>query len=118
MNPLVSIIIPTYNRAEYLKRALKSVFSQTFKDFEVLVMDDGSTDNTLEIVESFKEERIKYEWAENFGGPAAPRNRGLRFARGEYIAFLDSDDEWITDKIEKQFILLKKSKLIFLNFSK
>ena len=100
MNPLISIIIPTYNRANYLKRALKSVFVQTFKDYEVLVMDDGSTDNTLKIINSFKDDRLRYEWGENFGGPARPRNRGLRLARGEYIAFLDSDDWWLPRKLE------------------
>ena len=94
MNPLVSIIIPTYNRAEDLKRALKSVFDQTFRDYEVLVMDDGSIDNTREVVEKIKDARLRYERDENFGGPAVPRNRGLRLALGKYIAFLDSDDWW------------------------
>ena len=101
MNPLVSIIIPTFNRANRLKRALVSVFAQTFTDYEVLIMDDGSTDNTLEVVNSFNDDRIRYDWAENFGGPGAPRNRGLSLARGEYIAFLDSDDWWLPKKLEE-----------------
>jgi glycosyltransferase involved in cell wall biosynthesis len=108
MNPLVSIIIPTYNRAEDLKRALQSVFSQTFEKFEVLVMDDGSTDNTSEVVENLNDARIRYEWAKNFGGAARPRNRGLRLARGKYIAFLDSDDWWKPKKLEVSLKYLRQ----------
>jgi glycosyltransferase involved in cell wall biosynthesis len=106
--PVFSIIIPTYNRAEKLFRALKSVVNQSFKDFEVLVMDDGSTDNTREMVESFSDLRIQYEWAENSGGPAGPRNRGLRLARGKYIAFLDSDDWWMPKKLEESLRFLEQ----------
>lgn len=98
--PIVSIIIPTFNRSKVLSRAIRSVQNQTFSDFEILVMDDGSTDNSRETVESFADARIKYAWAENFGGPAAPRNRGLALAKGEYIAFLDSDDWWHSQKLE------------------
>jgi glycosyltransferase involved in cell wall biosynthesis len=106
--PVFSIIIPTYNRAEKVRRALKSVANQTFADFEVLVMDDGSTDHTSEVVKSFSDFRIKYEWAKNFGGPAAPRNRGLRLAQGEYIAFLDSDDWWMPQKLEESLKTLRQ----------
>jgi len=98
--PIFSIIIPTFNRSKVLNRAIRSVQNQTFSDFEILVMDDGSTDNSRETVESFADARIKYAWAENFGGPAAPRNRGLALAEGEYIAFLDSDDWWHSQKLE------------------
>jgi glycosyltransferase involved in cell wall biosynthesis len=108
MSPLVSIIIPTHNRANDLKRALGSVFEQTFIDFEVLVMDDGSTDNTCEVIKNFNDARIIYEWAENFGGPAAPRNRGLRLARGKYVAFLDSDDWWMPKKLEESIKYLNQ----------
>jgi len=101
--PLISVIIPTFNRAREVRRAIQSVLDQSFCDFELLVMDDGSTDNTLEIVSSFKDPRIHYETAENSGGPAIPRNRGIRLAKAKYIAFLDSDDWWEPKKLEKSF---------------
>lgn len=106
--PVFSIIIPTYNRADKVCRALKSVVNQSFTDFEILVMDDGSTDNTSEMVESFSDLRIKYEWGKNFGGPAVPRNRGLRLAQGKYIAFLDSDDWWMPKKLEESLKFLEQ----------
>lgn len=100
MHPLFSVVIPTYNRANKLKKTLDSVVAQSFVDFEVLVMDDGSTDDTKAVVESFRDARIRYEWAPNSGGPAAPRNRGLMHASGMYVAFLDSDDWWNPDKLK------------------
>jgi len=110
MNPKVSVIIPTYNRADLLPRAIKSVLSQTFQDFELIIVDDGSTDNTKEIVKSFqnKDERIKYVYQDNQGESGA-RNTGLRESQGEYIAFLDSDDEWLPEKLEKQLELFQHS---------
>lgn len=99
-NPLVSIIIPTFNRAEALNRCLDSLIDQTFKDFEVLVCDDGSTDKTKEIVEKFTSSlNIQYYYDKNFGGPARPRNIGIKMARGKYVAFLDSDDWWLSEKL-------------------
>jgi len=86
--PVFSVVVPTYNRAEKVCRAIKSVLNQSFSDFEILVMDDGSTDNTCEVVKELADPRITYEWAKNFGGPAAPRNRGINLAKGKYIAFL------------------------------
>lgn len=100
MFPKVTIIIPTFNRANDLHRCLTSVKKQTYTDYEVIVCDDGSTDNTLEIVEKFKEIlNLKYYWFENFGGPARGRNLGIQKSKGEYIAFLDSDDWWTPDKL-------------------
>lgn len=90
--PLVSIIIPTYNHASLIERALGSALSQSFRDFEIIVIDDGSTDNTKEIVQRFGP-KVRYFYQEN-GGVSSARNHGLRVARGEYINFLDSDD-WI-----------------------
>ena len=107
MPPFFSVIIPTYNRAHKLKKALESLVNQTFTDYEVLVMDDGSTDDTRAVVESFHDARLSYEWAPNFGGPAGPRNRGLKLAKGAYIAFLDSDDWWHPNKLTKCFNLIQ-----------
>lgn len=100
MKSLVSIVIPTYQNCNKLKIALNSVLSQTYKNYEVLIMDDGSTDGTREMVHSFKDARIFYNWQKNSGGPAKPRNRGIKFAKGNWIAFLDSDDYWKPDKLE------------------
>lgn len=110
--PIVSVIIPTYNRANLLSRAIKSALSQTFQDFELIIVDDGSTDNTKEVVEKFKKKdnRVKYIWQENSGGPASPKNKGIKASKGEYIAFLDDDDEWFPEKIEKQLEIFENSK--------
>ena len=83
--PLFSVVIPTYNRANMLQRALESVLAQSYDNFEILVMDDGSTDNTAEVVASFTDPRITYRWNKNFGGPARPRNKGIALAKGEWI---------------------------------
>lgn len=100
--PKVSVIIPTYNRAHLIGRALKSVLNQTYQNFEIIVIDDGSTDNTEEIVKSFSGERIRYiRHKVNKGYPAA-LNTGIKAAKGKYIAFQDSDDEWFPEKLEKQ----------------
>lgn len=100
--PWFSIIIPTYNSVATLGRALLSVDSQTFRDFEVLVCDDGSTDNTEKVARDFSG-RFDIEFIRDvhWGGPARPRNNGLRRAQGEYIAFLDSDDWWYPDKLQR-----------------
>jgi len=108
-DPTVSVIIPTYNRAHLVGRAIRSVLNQTYQDFEIIVVDDGSTDNTEEVVKSFNDPRIRYiRHEENRGGSAA-RNTGIRAARGEYIAFLDDDDYWLPTKLDKQVQVAKKS---------
>lgn len=100
--PAISVVIPTFNRAASLTRCLDSLVAQTFKDFEVLVCDDGSTDNTVEVVAAFKDRlNLHYFYNENFGGPARPRNMGIRHAQSAIIAFLDSDNWWTPDKLEK-----------------
>lgn len=104
----VSIVIPTYNRARDLHRALASVAAQTFSDFEVLVMDDGSQDRSREVVEALNDGRFKYSWEEPSGGPAHPRNRGIARSTGEYIAFLDSDDWWKPNKLEESLKSLER----------
>lgn len=99
--PLVSVIIPTYNRAALLRDAVRSVLAQTFSDFELIVIDDGSTDGTDRMMGGFDDSRLHYLKQENQGRSAA-RNRALSLARGRYIAFLDSDDLYLKDKLEKQ----------------
>jgi glycosyltransferase involved in cell wall biosynthesis len=106
--PEFSIVVPTYNRANVLGTTLSSVLDQTFSDFEILVIDDGSTDNSKAIVDSLNDPRIKYFHIENSGGPATPRNFGMRIARAEWIAFLDSDDLWYPPKLEIVLNSIKK----------
>ncbi|HEY5588734.1 MAG TPA: glycosyltransferase family 2 protein, partial [Candidatus Paceibacterota bacterium] len=93
--PKISVIIPTYNRANLIRNTIMGVINQTFTDWELLVVDDGSTDNTKEIVDELikNDNRIKYFYQEASGGPSSPRNLGIEKATGEYVAFLDSDDE-------------------------
>lgn len=106
MNPLVSIIIPTYNRSKLLNRALASVFKQTYKNFEIIVVDDGSTDQTVHQLEHGPHLTLIHK--ENQGVSKA-RNTGLEHAKGELIAFLDSDDEWMPQKLEQQVKFFDKN---------
>ena len=109
----ISIITPTYNSSKFIKRTITSVLNQTYKDWEYLIIDDGSTDNTLELVNEFikQDPRIKLlKNAQNSGGPATPKNIGIENATGEYVAFLDHDDEWLPEKLEKQLKVFKESK--------
>ena len=108
MKPLVSIVIPTYNRARDLDRALKSVLAQTCSDWEVLVVDNHSSDNTDDLVKGFNDSRIKLFKIHNDGVIAASRNLGIKHAIGEYIAFLDSDDWWSPVKLEKSLKYLNQ----------
>ena len=102
----VSIIIPTYNRAEVLAASIQSVLQQTYTDFELLIVDDGSSDNTDIVVESIIDNRIRYlKMPENKGASTA-RNEGIRQANYDYIAFQDSDDYWKPEKLEKQMAFL------------
>jgi glycosyltransferase involved in cell wall biosynthesis len=103
--PKVSVVIPTYNYGRFLGEAIQSVLDQTFQDFEIFVVDDGSTDNTKEIVDSFKDHRIKYIYQENRGVSAA-RNTGIQTSIGEYITFLDSDDVWLPQNLDLKVKLL------------
>ena len=107
--PVVSIVIPTYNRAELLKRSVQSILDQTYQDFEVIVVDDGSTDNTEEVVKCFADNRIQYIKHDRNRGASAARNTGIRAASARYIAFQDSDDEWLPQKLEKQVGMLGTS---------
>ncbi len=98
--PLVSVIIPTYNRAKLVCRAIDSALNQTYKNIEIIVVDDGSKDNTREVLAAYGE-KIKNLYKEN-GGESSARNFGIQRAGGEYLAFLDSDDQWHPGKIQKQ----------------
>jgi glycosyltransferase involved in cell wall biosynthesis len=105
--PKVSVIIPTYNSAPYLPEALESVLSQSYQDFEIILVDDGSTDNTKEIIQPYQS-ILKYLYQEN-KGPGSARNLGLRFARGDYLVFLDADDVLYQDKLNPQVHILESN---------
>src|SRR5450759_2358523 len=98
--PLVSVVIPTYNHARFLGRALQSVLDQTYTNWEAIVVDNHSQDHTGEVVEAFADPRITLLKVHNGGVIATSRNMGIRRARGEWIAFLDSDDWWAANKLE------------------
>jgi len=104
--PKVSIVIPTYNRAHIISRAIRSILDQTYKDFEIIIVDDGSADNTFEVADSFQDKRIHYTKQTPNQGEAAARNAGIRLAKGKYVAFQDSDDESLPDRIEEQVKIL------------
>ena len=101
--PLVSVVIPTYNHARYLGRALQSVLDQTYVNWEAIVIDNHSTDNTDEVMASFADPRFTYLKIHNNGVIAVSRNAGIRAAKGEWIALLDSDDWWTADKLQACF---------------
>lgn len=114
MKDLVSIIMPSYNTAKYIADSIVSVINQTYENWELIIVDDCSTDDTDEIVNKFlKDKRIKYFKNEKNSGTAISRNKALREARGRWIAFLDSDDLWAVEKIEKQINFMKKNNYFF-----
>ncbi|MCK5306492.1 MAG: glycosyltransferase [Candidatus Omnitrophica bacterium] len=97
--PVVSVIIPTYNRAEFLPRAINSVLNQTFKDFELIIVDDGSTEDIKSVVNAFNDNRMRYIRHNIPRGAASARNTGIKYANNDFLAFLDDDDEWNEDKL-------------------
>jgi teichuronic acid biosynthesis glycosyltransferase TuaG len=103
--PAVSVIIPAYNAEAFLARALRSVQAQSFQDFEIVVVDDGSTDGTAAVARGFS--GVRYVGA-NHQGEAAARNRGLEEARGEFVAFVDADDEWLPEKLARQVAFMER----------
>lgn len=112
--PLVSVIMPTYNCGEYIAEAIKSVQAQTIPDWELLIVDDCSQDDTESVVKKFlNDNRIRYEKLPGNGGPAVARTQGLRKADGHYIAFLDSDDIWFPQKLESQIAFMEKEDVAF-----
>ena len=107
MSSKISVIIPTYNNAQFIPEAIESVFSQTYPIFEVIVINDGSTDNTNEVLAKHLDKIIYIE--QKNGGPAKARNTGLKRATGDYIAFLDADDIWLPHKISEQIQKIEKN---------
>lgn len=115
MNDLVSIIMPSYNSEKFIAESIQSVKNQTYLNWELIIVDDGSTDQTLYLVNNFCKEdsRIKFTSLQKNFGAGVARNRALQEATGKYIAFLDSDDVWKPEKIQKQISFLQEKKLSF-----
>lgn len=110
MNDLVSVIMPSYNTAEYISQSIESVIAQTYNNWELIIVDDYSNDNTDEVIEKYLSDgRIKYFKNEKNSGAAVSRNRALREAKGRWIAFLDSDDLWLPEKLEKQVNFMERN---------
>ncbi len=112
-SPLVSIVMPAYNTARYIKEAVKSVINQTYKNWELIIIDDCSPDNTKEIVQSFSDSRIKYILNSQNSGALVSRNNAIEASSGKFIAFLDSDDVWKEDKLEKQINFMQQNNFSF-----
>lgn len=107
--PLVSVIIPTYNNADLIKETIDSVLGQTFRDFEIIVVNDGSSDNTVDVLKPYIDtDKIKYIYQDN-SGPTLARNRAIDRSRGKYIAFLDNDDLFMPTKLEQQVNFLNEN---------
>ncbi len=113
MNDLVSIITPTYNCAKFIGETIESVLAQTYTNWEMIIVDDCSADNTEEIVKSYNDARIIYVKNETNSGAAVSRNRALRMAKGRWMAFLDSDDLWMPEKLEHQINFMEKNGYAF-----
>jgi glycosyltransferase involved in cell wall biosynthesis len=109
--PKVSVIIPTYNYKQFIQKAIDSVLTQTYKDVEIIVVDDGSTDNTRDIIESKYAHKVAYIYQDNKGASAA-RNKGIALSHGEYLVFLDADDYFLSSSIEERLTILEDNKSI------
>lgn len=120
MNSLISVIMPVYNAETFLEESIRSVLSQSYPHWELLAVDDGSTDGSADIIRRFEKEdgRIRYLRTDRpSGSPTVPRNRGIEQARGRFIAFLDSDDAWLPDKLERQMEMFAKHEDMAICFS-
>lgn len=113
MDGLVSIVMPSYNTGQYIADSIKSIQNQTYKNWELIIVDDCSTDNSLEVIRSFSEPRIRLLQNKKNSGAAISRNYALREAKGKWIAFLDSDDTWAPEKLEKQIQFMEKNNYSF-----
>lgn len=116
---LISIIVPTYNRVSLLIETVNSILAQTYEDFEIIVISDGSTDNTQKEISKIKDSRLKFiQLKKNYGYPAKARNEGIKISKGKFIAFCDDDDLWETDKLQRQVEKIEKGyNFIFTNYS-
>ena len=115
-NEKISVVIPTYNQAKLLKKAIESVLKQTYTNWELIIVNNFSSDNTIGVISSYQDKRIKYFNFKNNGIIAASRNYGINKSEGKYISFLDSDDYWCKDKLQKSIeYLLKEYNFIFHN---
>lgn len=110
--PQISIIIPTYNRANLISRAIKSVLAQTYKEFELIIVDDGSKDSTEQVISNFKDERIRYFKRKINQGQNVALNFGVCEAKGNYVVFLDSDDEWLPEFLKKMISVFNKDQTL------
>ncbi|MFP4687971.1 MAG: glycosyltransferase family 2 protein [bacterium] len=108
-NPLVSVVLPTYNRGSTIKSAISNILQQSFNAFELIIVDDGSTDNTAAVINDISDRRIRFLRLEKNSGPAAARNRGIEAARAKYIAFQDSDDLWHPEMLEECYHAMEHS---------
>jgi len=115
MNDLVSIVIPTYNSAKYIAEAIRSVQNQTYKRWEIIIIDDCSTDNTTDLIKKFVSEDNRIQWLplKSNSGPAIARNKGIEVVKGKYMTFLDADDIWFHDFIENSIKTIKKTGIPF-----
>ena len=107
-NPLVSVIVPAYNAEKYIGNCIKSVLQQTYPYFELIIVDDSSTDNTVKIIKSFIDKRIKFLQQINNNGVSSARNNGLSIAQGQWVTFLDADDQWLPTRLEHLIGYIKK----------
>lgn len=114
---LVSIIMPSYNTGKYISESIDSVVNQTYSNWELIIVDDCSVDDTDEIVSAYNDSRIKYLKNATNSGAAYSRNYALREARGEWIAFLDSDDVWVDNKLEVQIKFMQSNGYFFFVYS-
>ena len=105
--PLVSVVIATYNRSKFICETVDSILNQSNQNLELIVVDDGSTDNTEELILKYSNKNIRYVKTDNWGGPARPRNIGINLAKGKYIAFCDDDDIWMPHKLNRQLKYFK-----------
>ena len=107
--PGISVIMPVYNTGEYLGEAIQSILDQTFRDFELIIINDGSSDNSLKIIKSFKDTRIKFISNTSNRGNYPSRNEGISIARGKYICVMDADDIALKSRLERQYLFMERN---------
>ena len=112
----VSVIIPLYNEEKYILECINSVINQTYKNLEIIIVDDKSTDNGLKLLEKIKDDRIRIIKLDKNSGVACARNKGIEVSTGDYICFLDSDDFWVKEKIEKQLKFIENKAFIYSDY--